>query len=115
MGVTHVSSEAMPADRSAIDTGVFRAVARFDAPIGPRGWHHHGDQDVVGYLMSGNVRIESGPGGRTITDVSPGDLIHIERGTVHRETYKGQIALVGFAIGPGPGRIDVDRPEASVP
>jgi quercetin dioxygenase-like cupin family protein len=27
------------------------------------GWHHHGDYDVCGYLVSGTVRFENGPGG----------------------------------------------------
>ena len=45
-----------------------------------------------------------------VVELEPGDLVHIERGTVHREAYVGRIGLVGFNAGTGPGRVDVERP-----
>lgn len=115
MGIEHIPSSAMPSDRSAIETdGLTATVGRFDAPPGPPGeWHHHGDHHIIAYLISGKVRIESGPEGSVITDPSPGDLVHIEPGTVHRETYEGQIAIVGFSSGSGPGRVDVAGPDSN--
>jgi hypothetical protein len=44
---------------------------------------------------------------------SPGDLVHIEQGTVHRETYEGLVEIVGFTTGSGPGRVDVAGPDSS--
>jgi hypothetical protein len=38
----------------------------------------------------------------------PGDLVHIERQTVHREVYEGHIEMVGFDVGTGPGRIEAE-------
>jgi uncharacterized RmlC-like cupin family protein len=68
---------------------------------------------VIAYLISGKVRIQSGEGGSIITEPSSGDLVHIEPGTVHQETYEGEIATVGFTVGSGPGRVDVAGPEGS--
>ena len=115
MGIEHIPSSAMPSDRAAIEAGgLTSTVARFDAPPGPPGaWHHHGDHHVIAYLISGTVRIESGLDGSVVTEPSPGDLVHIEPGTVHRETYEGEIAIVGFTVGSGPGRVDVAGPDAS--
>jgi quercetin dioxygenase-like cupin family protein len=115
MAVIHIPSTDIPTDRSAIDTESFTAtVSRVEIPPrGPRGWHHHGDHHVIAYLISGKVRIQSGAGGSIITEPSPGDLVHIEPGTVHQETYEGEIATVGFTVGSGPGRVDVAGPEGS--
>jgi hypothetical protein len=38
--------------------------------------------------------------------MQPGDLVHIERRTVHREVYDGYTEMVGFSVGSGPGRIE---------
>jgi quercetin dioxygenase-like cupin family protein len=113
MGIEHVPFSAMPTDRSAIEREGFTAtVTRFDAPPGPPGgWHHHGDHHVIAYLISGKVRVEWGAEGSVITEPSAGDLVHIEPGTVHRETYEGQVAIVGFSVGSGPGRVDVAGPD----
>ncbi len=111
MGVVHIPSKAIPTDRSAIETDLFTATAgRFEAPGGPQGWHHHAEHHVVAYLIARNVRIESGPDGSIVTEPRPGDLVHIEPGTVHQETYEGDVAIVGFTVGRGPGRIDVAGP-----
>jgi quercetin dioxygenase-like cupin family protein len=113
MGIEHIPSSQMPSDRSAIETdGLTSTVARFEASLGPPGaWHHHGDHHVIAYVISGRVRIESGPDGSVITEPFPGDLVHIEPGTVHRETYEGLVEIVGFTTGSGPGRVDVAGPD----
>ena len=114
MAIVHVRGDEVPSDRSAIEGAGFTAtVGRFHAEPGPPGaWHHHGEHHIVAYLISGTVRIESGSGGSVVTEPGPGDLVHIEPGTVHRETYEGEVAIVGFSTGSGPGRVDVDGPEA---
>jgi quercetin dioxygenase-like cupin family protein len=113
MAVQHVPAGSIPSDRSAIDADGFTStVGRFRSDSNePRGWHHHGEHHVVAYVIEGTIRVESGPGGTILTEPAPGDLVHIEPGTVHRETYIGDIAIVGFTVGSGPGRIDVDGPE----
>jgi hypothetical protein len=44
-------------------------------------------------------------------EASVGDLLYVEPGTVHRERHSGgELATVGFYLGSGPGRVDVDGP-----
>jgi quercetin dioxygenase-like cupin family protein len=114
MGVYRITATEMPHDRSAIDTGGFTAtVGEFDAPEGHGDWHHHGDHHLVAYIISGNVTVESGADGNVLTEAGPGDLVHIDPGTVHRETYSGKMKVVGFGIGSGPGVVKVEGPDAS--
>jgi quercetin dioxygenase-like cupin family protein len=116
VGVHRITAREMPQDRSAIDTGSFTAtVGEFDAPEGHGDWHHHGDHHIVACIISGNVRVESGADGNVVTEVGHGDLVHIEPGTIHRETYSGKMKVVGFGIGSGPGVVKVDGPDASAP
>jgi uncharacterized RmlC-like cupin family protein len=91
MGVHRIAATEIPQDRSAIDTGGFTAtVGEFDTPEGHGDWHHHGDHHIVAYIISGNVRVESGADGNVVTEAGPGDLVHIDPGTVHRETLLGE-------------------------
>jgi quercetin dioxygenase-like cupin family protein len=60
VGVHRIAATEIPQDRSAIDTGGFTAtVGEFDSPEGHGDWHHHGDHQIVAYIISGNVRVES--------------------------------------------------------
>jgi quercetin dioxygenase-like cupin family protein len=110
MGTRHVPRSEIPNDRSAIEADGFTvAVVRFDPPHEPGDWHHHGDHHVVAYILAGTVHVDSSPSG-TIT-ASVGDLVHVEPGTVHRESYEpGEVAMIGLYFGTGPGRVDVDGP-----
>jgi quercetin dioxygenase-like cupin family protein len=88
--------------------GFSATVAWFDAPAREDTWHHHGDHDIIAYVIEGQIRIETGGVDENETvQLGPGDLVHIERGTIHREAYEGHIGLVGFDVGTGPGRVDV--------
>ncbi|MFP5346428.1 MAG: cupin domain-containing protein [Actinomycetes bacterium] len=77
------------------------------------GWHHHGDQDTVVYVIEGTVRIEFGPGGAQGADAGPGDFVHIPKHVVHREVNPGPTASqeVVARSGAGPLTINVDGPE----
>ena len=78
------------------------------------GWHHHGDHDVYGYLVSGTARFESGPGGKDAVSVRRGDFFHVPPRTVHREvnpsTAEGQEVIL-FLSGTGPLVVNVDGPD----
>ena len=37
-------------------------------------WHHHGDHDTTLYVVSGRMRLESGPGGDHVVEGGPGDF-----------------------------------------
>jgi hypothetical protein len=113
MGIAHIRSSAMPTDRSAIEgEGIhvhgdpFRRAPGAAWRLAPPRWPH-----VISYLIGGKVRIEWGPNGRRTIEPEPGDLVHIEPGTVHRETYEGRVEIVGFSVGTGPGRVDAYGPD----
>ena len=62
------------------------------------------EHDIVAYLLAGSIDIDTPEDG--VIEMRPGDLVHIERGTVHREVYRGHIEMVGFDVGTGPGRVE---------
>ena len=78
------------------------------------GWHHHGDHDVYGYLVSGSARFESGPGGKDAVSVDQGDFFHVPPGTIHREINpsadEGQEVIL-FLSGTGPLVVNVEGPD----
>lgn len=78
------------------------------------GWHHHGQFETAIYVMSGELRMEYGPGGRSVLDVRPGDFIHVPPHTVHREgNPTNEVAtLVLVRAGQGAPTINVDGPES---
>ncbi len=88
--------------RSRVDLGVVS------------GWHHHGDYDVYGYMVSGVARFEGGPGGGHAISVGPGDFFHVPARSVHRDvnpsTIEGQEVIL-FLRGTGPTVVNVDGPD----
>lgn len=78
------------------------------------GWHHHGDHDVYGYLVSGSIRFDGGPGGRDVVSVGPGDFFHVPARTVHRDVNpspaQGQEVIL-FLQGTGPMVVNVEGPD----
>lgn len=78
------------------------------------GWHHHGEYDTYVYVVSGRVRLEFGPGGRTHADAGPGDFIHISKRAIHREGNPDptEAEAVLMRVGRGVPLVNVDGPEA---
>jgi uncharacterized RmlC-like cupin family protein len=78
------------------------------------GWHHHGDYDTSIYVVSGSLRMESGPGGAEVVEAGPGDFLHVPKGAVHREGNPGneESHIVVVRAGHGPAVINVDGPAA---
>ena len=76
------------------------------------GWHHHGDYDTTIFVVSGSLRMESGPGGSSVVDAAPGDFIFVPKGSVHREANPGddESHLVVVRAGTGPAVVNVDGP-----
>ena len=78
-------------------------------------WHHHGDHDVYGYLVSGTARFEAGPGGRDTITVHAGEFFCVPARLVHRDVNpsptEGQ-EFVLFLHGRGPVVVNVDGPPA---
>lgn len=49
------------------------------------GWHHHGDNVTLGYVLKGTLTFEFGPGGRHHVEVDEGEYFEVPRYLVHRE------------------------------
>lgn len=77
------------------------------------GWHHHGDNVTIGYVLKGQFVLEFGPGGRDRAVVSEGEYFEVPKHSVHREgnmtSATGEAVLV--RIGEGPVLFPVDGPE----
>ena len=77
------------------------------------GWHHHGEYDSYIYLISGRGLFESGPAGGDSCEAEGGDVIHIPRHLIHRESNPGSVEQVAFLVRVGSGEpvINVDGPD----
>jgi len=77
------------------------------------GWHHHGDYEVYGYVVSGTARFENGSDEKNAISVGPGDFFHVPPHTVHREinpsSEKGNDVIL-FLRGNGELVFNVDGP-----
>lgn len=40
-------------------------------------WHHHGEHNTYGYVISGTLRFEYGPGGKQFVDINPGEYFYV--------------------------------------
>ena len=77
------------------------------------GWHHHGDFESHIYVVSGVLRMESGPAGRDVIEAHPGDFVFVPAHTVHREGNPGSDvgAVVVVRAGSGEAVFNVDGPD----
>jgi uncharacterized RmlC-like cupin family protein len=76
------------------------------------GWHHHGDREVLGYLVKGRARFEFGHGGSQCSEVEEGGFFHVPLGLVHRDvnpTDEPQEFVLAF-VGQGPLVVNVETP-----
>ena len=79
------------------------------------GWHHHGDYESHIFVVSGAMRIESGPGGSDVVDAQPGDFIFVPAHAVHREgnPTSDESAVVVVRAGSGEAVFNVAGPDES--
>jgi uncharacterized RmlC-like cupin family protein len=96
----------------AID-GMWSGITR-TAPGAVSGWHHHGAYDSTIFVVSGQLRMESGPAGGEVIEAGPGDFLLVPRGAVHREGNPGAEAseIVVVRAGRGEPVFNVDGPAA---
>lgn len=79
------------------------------------GWHHHGERDLYGYVVSGRLTLEFKGEGSGETVLSPGDFFHISPGVVHRDVNPDSsesVVIVNVLSGSGPTLVNVghDQP-----
>jgi uncharacterized RmlC-like cupin family protein len=81
-------------------------------PHATSGWHHHGDFETTLYVVSGRMRLESGPGGEHVVEAGPGDFLRVPAGAVHRESNPSDrpARAVIVRCGSGDPTYNVDGP-----
>ena len=81
-------------------------------PHAVSGWHHHGDHETTLYIVSGRMRLESGPGGSHVVEAGPGDFLRVPAGSVHRESNPSEepARAVIVRCGTGDPTYNVDGP-----
>jgi uncharacterized RmlC-like cupin family protein len=83
------------------------------APETKSGWHHHGDNVTIGYVLKGKITLEFGAGGQEQIEVLEGEYFEVPKQRVHREgnrsTETGEIIL--GRVGQGPVVFPVDGPD----
>lgn len=79
------------------------------------GWHHHGEYESVIYVLTGALRMESGPGGTSVVDAGPGDFLFVPRGSIHRESNPANVDLTAVVVRSGRGEpvVNVEGPATS--
>ena len=76
------------------------------------GWHHHGEWDTYAFVLSGTLRLESGPAGVDAHEASGGDFLFIPKNAVHREGSGGPgFEAIAMRVGSGPILFNVEGPE----
>ncbi len=63
-------------------------------------------------MITGVLRMESGPGGESIVEAGPGDFLFVPKGAIHREANPAatESRIVVVRAGHGPPVINVDGP-----
>ncbi len=81
-------------------------------PHATSGWHHHGEYETTLYIVSGLMRMESGPGGGEVVEAGPGDFLRVPAGAIHRESNPsdepGRAVIV--RCGTGEPTVNVEGP-----
>jgi uncharacterized RmlC-like cupin family protein len=101
----------MVRERAVEIDGMWAGVARTEAGS-TTAWHHHGAHESTIYVVSGRLRMESGPGGNDVIEAAAGDFLHVPAGSVHRESNPGdsESSIVVVRAGTGPTTVNVDGP-----
>ena len=82
-------------------------------PHAVSGWHHHGDRDVVGYVVRGSARFEFGINGLDGVDVEEGGFFHVPAGLIHRDVnpLDQPQEIILTVVGEGPIVVNCDGPQ----
>jgi mannose-6-phosphate isomerase-like protein (cupin superfamily) len=77
------------------------------------GWHHHGARTLYGYLVSGRLRFDYGPGGKNSVEVHAGEHFRIAPRVIHRDVNPSpteELFVVNVIVGDGPSLVNVPGP-----
>jgi uncharacterized RmlC-like cupin family protein len=110
------------AGENGVDQGSILRLAAIDEPTlwagistvpgkASTGWHHHGTNTTVFYMLSGELVVEHGDD-RERAVAATGDFVVVPAGVVHREIVpKGEdvtAVVIRFGDGSGPLVVEVD-------
>lgn len=77
------------------------------------GWHHHGTNTTVFYMLEGSLTVEHGDGAIETATAEAGDFVVVPPGVVHREivsdSQSAEAVVVRYGDGEGPLVVEVDR------
>ncbi len=112
--VEGASTPGMAREEAVSVEGMWAGLVRTEARM-ISGWHHHGDHETSIYVITGALRIESGPNGEAVLEAGPGDFLHVPKGAIHRESNPGETEslLVVVRAGQGPSVINLDAPASA--
>ena len=111
------------ATSDGVDQGSILRLAAIDEPTlwagistvsagASTGWHHHGTNTTVFYMLSGSLTVEHGDNPVETATAVKGDFVVVPAGVVHREVVPSgedvQAVVVRFGDGTGPLVVDVD-------
>lgn len=101
----------MVREQAVATDGLWSGLTRTE-PHMASGWHHHGDNDTIVYVVSGTLRLEFGADGADVVEAGPGDFVYVPKEAIHRESnpadQEGHLVIV--RAGHGPPTINVDGP-----
>lgn len=86
------------------------------APGAVSGWHHHGEYETTLYVVSGLMRMESGPDGQEVAEAGPGDFLRVPAGAIHRESNPTDVPARAVVVrcGTGEPTYNTDGPAPAV-
>ena len=101
----------MTREQAIATEGLWAGLVRTEAGM-VSGWHHHGEYETSIYVLTGALRMESGPDGGSIVEAGPGDFLHVPRGAIHREANPGETEsqIIVVRAGRGAAVINVEGP-----
>jgi uncharacterized RmlC-like cupin family protein len=104
----------MTREQAIATEGLWAGLVRTEAGM-VSGWHHHGEYETSIYVLTGALRMESGPDGGSIVEAGPGDFLHVPRGAIHREANPGETEsqIIVVRAGQGAAVINVEGPAPS--
>lgn len=77
------------------------------------GWHHHGTNTTVFYMLEGSLTVEHGEEPIARTTAEAGDFVVVPAGVVHREIVSGSqsvhAVVVRYGDGQGPLVVEINR------
>jgi uncharacterized RmlC-like cupin family protein len=97
---------------TAFETGRATLMRARAEPRTASGWHHHGDRDVLGYVVRGRARFEFGAGGRGSVEIDERGFFRVPAGLVHRDVnpLDEPQEIVLAVVGDGPLVVNLDGP-----